>query len=46
MRPLTFLRVNILLDFKAHSLTEHLDHIFNGSPDSPLILGKKLPRTQ
>ncbi len=45
MRPLTFLRVNTLLDFKAHSLKEHLDHIFNGPIDSPLMLGQDSPRT-
>lgn len=46
MRPLTFLRVNTLLDFKAHSLKEHLDHIFNGPIDSPLMLGQSGSRTQ
>ena len=45
MRPLTFLRVNTLLDFKAHSLKEHLDHIFNGPIDSPLMLGQDSSRT-
>lgn len=45
MRPLTFLRVNTLLDFKAHSLKEHLDHIFNGPIGSPLMLGQDSPRT-
>jgi hypothetical protein len=39
MRPLTFLRVNKLLNFKEHSLKEHLEHIFNGDINSPLMLG-------
>ncbi|UYE98477.1 hypothetical protein XbC2_48 [Xanthomonas phage XbC2] len=34
-----------MLDFKAHSLKEHLDHIFNGPIDSPLMLGHDSPRT-
>lgn len=46
MRPLTFLRVNTLLDFKAYSLKDYLDHIFNGSIDSPLILGHSGSRKQ